>query len=125
VPVVGVAETMLPQGFGDPVHAVPLRLHVTAVLLVLLTVAVNVTVWVTYAATMGAFTFTVIAGPGPLPPVAHPLAKARLNRAAANSNFLIIVRSLGIRGYKSRCPNRLAIRDRRRFPVTHKANFVF
>jgi hypothetical protein len=33
---------MLPQGFGVPVHAVPLRLQVTAVLVVLVTVAVNV-----------------------------------------------------------------------------------
>jgi hypothetical protein len=42
VPVVDVAETMVPQGFPEPVQAVPLRLHVTAVVLVLLTVAVNV-----------------------------------------------------------------------------------
>src|ERR1019366_3378522 len=42
-----------------------------------------------------------------------------------NSNLLIMIRSLGIRGYKSRCPNRPAIRDRRRFRVPRKADFVF
>ena len=91
MPVVGVAETIVPQGFDEPVQAVPLRLHVTAVLLVLLTSAVKVVVCVTYATAIVPLTLIVMGAPGPLPPVAHPLARARLMRAAANRKFLVII----------------------------------
>ncbi len=87
--------SIVPHGFGVPVHAVPLRLQVTAVFVVPVTAAVNCTDWVTYnAARLPSLTVTVIPLPAPLPPLAQPPASARLSKATANRQFFIMIRPL-------------------------------
>lgn len=92
-----------PQGFellvDDPEQELPVRLQLTEFCVVFLNVAVNVIVPPTGASSTGEMLpvapVTVMPGQldpvqGPLPPLAQPLARARLNKAAANRKFFII-----------------------------------
>ena len=89
-----VTFVSVPQGLPLPVQDEPVMLQFTAVCEVPVTVAV-MGIERPRPATDWAPSLTVTAGQlvthGPLPPVAHPVANAMLNRAVANRIFLIII----------------------------------
>ena len=88
--VTGVTGVIVPQAL--PMQSVPLRLQVTAVAVVPVTVAVKVNGRVAPTARLLP-SVTVTEGPllSPSPPFAQPPHKARLNKAIANRQFFIMI----------------------------------
>src|ERR1700675_2450566 len=84
-------ESIVPQGFPLPVQALPLRLQLTAVLFVPVTVAVNGTFCVTYTTDMLP-SLTVTDGVLPRP-FAQPVQSATFTNATVNKQFLVMMES--------------------------------